>query len=239
MCGIVGYIGQKDATPVIINALRKLEYRGYDSAGLAVFDGENIVVRKVKGALDFLQKKVAEEIVKGSMGIGHTRWATHGEPNDINAHPHLNTSGSIAVVHNGIIENYLKLKMWLQSQGIVFHSDTDSEVIAHLVDYYYKETNDIVKAVSMTAQKIEGSYSLCVVFKDFPDRIVAVRKESPLIVGLGEGENFIASDVPAVLEHTREVFFMEQNEMAVLYRDHVDLFDENGNRVVKQPYHVD
>lgn len=239
MCGIVGYIGQKDATPVIINALRKLEYRGYDSAGLAVFDGENIVVRKVKGALDFLQKKVAEEIVKGSMGIGHTRWATHGEPNDINAHPHLNTSGSIAVVHNGIIENYLKLKMWLQSQGIVFHSDTDSEVIAHLVDYYYKETNDIVKAVSMTAQKIEGSYALGVVCRDFPDRIVAVRKESPLIVGLGEGENFIASDVPAVLEHTREVFFMEQNEMAVLYRDHVDLFDENGNRVVKQPYHVD
>ena len=239
MCGIVGYIGNKDATPVIVNALKKLEYRGYDSAGLAVFDGQNIIVRKVKGALKVLEEKVAKEIVKGSMGIGHTRWATHGEPSDINAHPHLNADGTIAVVHNGIIENYVKLKAWLQAQGIVFKSETDSEVVAHLVDHYYAETKDIAKAVYLTSRKIEGSYALGVVCKDFPDRIVAVRKESPLIVGLGKDENFIASDVPAVLEHTREVIFLEQNEMVVLYKDHVDLFDENMNRVVRQPFHVD
>lgn len=239
MCGIVGYIGIKEATPVLVNALRKLEYRGYDSAGIAVLNGENVFVRKVKGALDELEKCLAKDVVRGTLGIGHTRWATHGEPNDINAHPHLNESGTIAVVHNGIIENYVQLKAWLQAKGVVFRSETDSEVVAHLINYYYEETKDLVKAVLVTLNRLEGSYALGVVCKDYPDRLIAARKESPLIVGLGKGENFIASDVPAVLEHTREVIFLDQKQIAVLYSDHVDLLDENGNRVTKEPYHVE
>ncbi len=239
MCGIVGYIGQKEATPVLINALKKLEYRGYDSAGIAVFDGEDIIVRKAKGALKFLEEKIADETIKGSLGIGHTRWATHGEPSDINAHPQTNVSGSIAIVHNGIIENYMELKSWLQAQGIVFRSQTDTEVIAHLVNYYYEQTPDIFTAVIKAIHKLEGSYALGVVCKDYPDRLIAARKESPLIIGLGQGENFIASDVPAVLEYTRDVYFLDQKELAVLYEDHVDLFTDEGEKVIKEPYHVD
>ncbi len=239
MCGIVGYVGEKKATPILINALKKLEYRGYDSAGIAVFDGEDIVVRKVKGALKVLEERICKEVIEGNLGIGHTRWATHGEPSDVNAHPHTNISGTIAIVHNGIIENYLKLKAWLQDKGIVFKSQTDTEVVAHLINYYYEETGDIFGAVLNAIHRLEGSYALGVISKDFPDRIIAARKESPLIVGLGNGENFIASDVPAVLEHTREVYFLDQKQIAVLYSDHVDLFDEDGNRVIKEPFHVD
>jgi len=239
MCGIVGYVGAKDATPVLINALKKLEYRGYDSAGVAVYDGEDIVVRKAKGALKFLEKEVAKATVRGTMGIGHTRWATHGEPSDLNAHPQTNVSGTIAVVHNGIIENYAKLKAWLQEQGIVFRSQTDTEVIAHLLNYHYEKTGDLFKAVLETIHRLEGSYALGVVCKDYPDRFIAARKESPLIVGLGQGENFIASDVPAILEYTRDVYFLEQNELAVLYADHVDLFTSEGEKVKREPYHVD
>lgn len=265
MCGIVGYIGEKNASPVLINALKKLEYRGYDSAGIAVYNGESIVVRKVKGALRSLIENITDEIiktsqgtdksleekheveliektgsiVKGKIGIGHTRWATHGEPSDVNAHPHLNEDGTIAIVHNGIIENYTKLKEWLQSQGVVFRSQTDTEVVAHLINYYYKQFNDIFQAVIYSLKKLEGSYALGVVCSDYPDRIIAARKESPLIVGLGNGENFIASDVPAVLEYTREVYFLEQNEIAVLYSDHVDLFDDDGNKIIRKPFHVD
>ncbi len=265
MCGIVGYVGCKEAAPVLVNALKKLEYRGYDSAGIAVYDGQNIIVRKVKGALRLLVEDVTKQVVrqtkeqseiecdkreaelisqmgkfvKGSLGIGHTRWATHGEPSDVNAHPHLNESGTIAIVHNGIIENYAKLKAWLQEQGVVFRSQTDTEVIAHLINYYYEDSHDIFDAVLQTLHRLEGSYALGVISKDYPDRIIAARKESPLIVGLGKGENFIASDVPAVLEHTREVYFLDQKQVAVLYADHVDLFDEEGNKVIKEPYHVD
>ncbi len=239
MCGIVGYIGEKEATPVLINALKKLEYRGYDSAGIAVFDGNDIVVRKAKGALKFLEEKIADETIKGSLGIGHTRWATHGEPSDVNAHPQTNVSGSIAIVHNGIIENYMELKSWLQSQGIVFRSQTDTEVIAHLVNYYYEQNPDLFAAVLKAIHKLEGSYALGVVCKDYPDRLIAARKESPLIIGLGQGENFIASDVPAVLEYTRDVFFLDQRELAVLYNDHVDLFTDEGEKIIKEPFHVD
>ena len=239
MCGIVGYVGVKDATPVLINALKKLEYRGYDSAGIAVLNDEEIVVRKAKGALKFLEEKIASETIKGSLGIGHTRWATHGEPNEINAHPHTNVSGTIAVVHNGIIENYTKLKAWLQSQGVIFKSQTDTEVVAHLINYYYEETGDILKAVLNSMKKLEGSFALGVLCRDFPDRIVAARKDSPLIVGTTPNENFIASDVPAVLEYTREIYFLEQKEIAVLYQDHVDLFNEDGARIIKNPVHVD
>lgn len=239
MCGIVGYIGSKKATPVLIKALKKLEYRGYDSAGIAVFDGEDIVVRKVKGALKALEERISKEVINGSLGIGHTRWATHGEPSDVNAHPHTNLSGTIAVVHNGIIENYAKLKAWLQGEGVVFRSETDTEVIAHLINYYYEMDGDIFHSVIEATHRLEGSYALGVICSDYPDRLIAARKESPLIVGLGKGENFIASDVPAVLEYTRDVYFLDQKEIAVLYSDHVDLFDEDGNKVIKQPYHVD
>lgn len=269
MCGIVGYVGARNAAPVLINALKKLEYRGYDSAGIAVLSGDDIVVRKAKGALKYLVEKITDkvvkdskklktkkereeaeeeydgliqktgEIIKGNIGIGHTRWATHGEPSDLNAHPQTNVSGTIAVVHNGIIENYVKLKNWLQSQGVVFKSQTDTEVVAHLINYYYELDGDIFNAVLQAAGKLEGSYALGVVCKDFPDRIIAARKECPLIVGVGNGENFIASDVPPVLEYTREVYFLEQNEIAVLYSDHVDLFNENGEKIIREPTHID
>ena len=239
MCGIVGYIGYKQATPILINALKKLEYRGYDSAGIAVFNGEDIIVRKAKGVIKVLEERICKEVIKGSMGIGHSRWATHGEPSDINAHPHTNVSGSIAVVHNGIIENYMELKKWLQAKGIVFKSQTDTEVIAHLINYFYESNRNIFEAVRQTLAKIEGSYALAVECKDFPDRIVAARKESPLVVGLGENENFLASDIPALLEYTRDVYFMDQKELAVLYSDHIDLFNADGERIHKEPYHVE
>lgn len=267
MCGIVGYVGSKQATPVLINGLKKLEYRGYDSAGVAVMseDADEILVRKSKGALKFLVEKITDEVVKnskdmsdteaeerlgalidksgtiikGHVGIGHTRWATHGEPSDLNSHPHTNVSGTIAVVHNGIIENYAKLKAWLQDQGVVFKSQTDTEVIAHLINYFYEKTGEIFKAVLETLHRLEGSYALGVLCTKYPDRLIAARKESPLIVGLGKGENFIASDVPAVLEYTRDVYYLNQNELAVLYNDHVDLFDSDGNKVVREPSHVE
>ena len=239
MCGIVGYIGNKNATQVLINALKKLEYRGYDSAGIAVLEGEDILVRKCKGALKFLEEKIANETIKSSMGIGHTRWATHGEPSDENSHPHTNMDGTISIVHNGIIENYAALKADLQNQGVVFKSQTDTEVIVHLIDKEYKQDKDIFQAVIRTLHKLEGSYALGVLCKDYPDRIICARKESPLVVGLGKGENFIASDVPALLEHTRDVYYLDEKEIAVLYIDHVSLFDFEGNKIVKQPSHVE
>lgn len=240
MCGIVGYVGEREATPLLLNALSKLEYRGYDSAGIAVLSGEDIIVRKAKGALKVLRERIAQEVIKGSVGIGHTRWATHGEPSDVNAHPQTNVSGTIAVVHNGIIENYAELKAQLQSDGVVFSSKTDTEVIAHTVNYYYADTLDIFEAVRQAVARFSGSYALAVVCSDFPDRIVCARKDSPLVVGLGRGENFIASDVPALLEHTREVHYLEQGEAAVLYADHVDLFRlATGERVVRESTHVD
>lgn len=239
MCGIVGYVGNKNATQVLINALKKLEYRGYDSAGIAVLEGEDILVRKCKGALKFLEKKIADETIKGTMGIGHTRWATHGEPSDTNSHPHTNMDGTISIVHNGIIENYAQLKADLQSQGIVFKSQTDTEVIVHLIDKEYKKDKDIFKAVISALHILEGSYALGVLCKDYPDRIICARKESPLVVGLGKDENFIASDVPALLEHTRDVYYLDEKEIAVLYTDHVDLFDFEGNKIIKKPSHVE
>ena len=160
MCGIVGYVGEKNATPILVNALKKLEYRGYDSAGIAVFDGQDIVVEKVKGALKVLEEHLVTHIIRGSMGIGHTRWATHGEPSDVNAHPHTNVSGTIAIVHNGIIENYVKLKAWLQEQGVVFRSQTDTEVVAHLINYFYEQSGDIFESVLNALHRIEGSYAL-------------------------------------------------------------------------------
>jgi len=239
MCGIVGYVGNKQASSVLINALKKLEYRGYDSAGIAILDGDDILVRKAKGALKFLEEKIAGEVIKGSMGIGHTRWATHGEPSDVNAHPHTNVSGTIAIVHNGIIENYADLKAWLQNQGVVFRSQTDTEVIAHLINYEYEKSGELFQAVRATLSRLEGSYALGVLCKDYPDRLIWARKESPLVIGLGNGENFIASDVPAILEHTRTVHYIQEKEMAVVYADHVDLFNMNGEKVVREPSTVE
>ncbi len=239
MCGIVGYIGNKQASQILIEALKKLEYRGYDSAGIAVLDGENILVTKCKGALKFLEKKLADETVKGSVGIGHTRWATHGEPNDTNSHPHTNMDGSISIVHNGIIENYAELKAKLQSEGVVFKSQTDTEVVVHLIDKFYKEEKNIFNAVLKVLHMIEGSYALGVICKDYPDRIICCRKESPLVIGIGKGENFIASDVPPLLEHTRDVYFLDEKEIAVLYTDHVDIFNFEGEKVIKNPSHIE
>ena len=239
MCGIVGYVGNKMASQVLINALKKLEYRGYDSAGIAILEGEDILVRKCKGALKFLEEKIAGEVIKGSVGIGHTRWATHGVPSDTNSHPHTNMDGTISIVHNGIIENYAELKAKLQAQGVVFKSQTDTEVVVHLLDQKYKATGDIFKAVIETLHILEGSYAIGVICKDYPDRIICARKESPLVVGLGKGENFIASDVPALLEHTRDVYYLGERELAVLYTDHVDLFNFEGEKIIKEPSHVE
>lgn len=237
MCGIVGYIGEEQATPVLINALKKLEYRGYDSAGIAVLGDEDLIIRKAKGALKFLEQKIATEIIQGTMGIGHTRWATHGEPSDVNSHPHTNVSGKIAIVHNGIIENHAKLKSLLEESGVTFKSQTDTEVVAHLIDFFYG--GDLFQAVLEALKKIEGSYALAVISQEDPSRIIAVRKDSPLVIGKGEGENIIASDVPALLEYTREVYYLEDREIAVLYRDRVEFFDTEGKPVEKDTIRVE
>ena len=239
MCGIVGYIGNKNASQVLIEGLKKLEYRGYDSAGIAIIDGDDILVRKCKGALKFLEQKIADETIKGSVGIGHTRWATHGEPSDTNSHPHASMDGSISIVHNGIIENYATIKAQLQAQGSVFLSQTDTEVVVHLIDKIYKDEKDIFKAVLKVLHMVEGSYALGVICKDYPDRVICCRKESPLVIGLGKDENFIASDVPALLEHTRDVYYLGEKELAVLYTDHVDLFNFEGEKIIKEPSHVE
>ena len=236
MCGIVGYLGSGKATSFLINGLSKLEYRGYDSAGVAVVNNGNIEVRKFKGRLANLSENIKEHPVEGNMGIGHTRWATHGAPSDVNSHPHLNSKETIAVVQNGIIENYLPLRNWLKGEGYTFKSETDTEVIPNLIDYYYE--GDLFKAVTKALKKLEGSYALGVVCKDEPDKLIAVRKECPLIVGLGKGESFIASDIPAVLSYTRDVYLLEDHEIAVINKDGVKLYTTDGDEITKDIYHV-
>lgn len=237
MCGIVGYIGEKAAAPILIDGLRKLEYRGYDSSGLAVYEDSGLAVIKCKGRLASLEEKIGSSSLKGKIGIGHTRWATHGEPNDINSHPHISRSGRIAVVHNGIIENYMKLKDFLISQGFSFVSDTDTEVIAHLVEYHY--SGDLVRAVMESVNELEGSYALGVICSDCDGKFVAARKDSPLIVGLGKGGNYIASDIPAILEHTRDIYILEDKEIAVLETNDVTIYNIHGAEVKKDVFHVD
>lgn len=236
MCGIVGYIGSKMAAPILINGLKKLEYRGYDSAGVAIFEDNELKVLKSKGRLAILENKVNENMPKGFIGIGHTRWATHGEPNDLNSHPHVSRSGNIAVVHNGIIENYMELKEFLQSEGYEFVSETDTEVVAHLIDYHFEE--DIVEAVIKSINEVEGSYALGVICTGCDDKFVAARKDSPLIVGLGKGENFIASDIPAILEYTRDVYILEDKEVVVLTADNVKVYNNYGAEVKKDVFKV-
>ena len=238
MCGIVGYVGKKQAVPILLDGLSKLEYRGYDSAGIAVMQNGEISIRKSKGRLAVLREKLETgNPISGVMGIGHTRWATHGEPSDTNSHPHLSRSGRFAVVHNGIIENYIKLRQRLTEKGFEFISETDTEVIAHMVEYYYN--GNIIETVAKVTERLEGSYALGILCADMPDTFVAVRKESPLIVGIGEGENFIASDIPAILSHTRDVYFLENNEIVMLSADKVDVYNLDGEIIEKNPFHVD
>lgn len=237
MCGIVGYVGSKDVVPMLLNGLQKLEYRGYDSAGVAIVSDGCLKVHKAKGRLSALRSLMDVCKASGSVGIGHTRWATHGEPSFENSHPHTNCAGDIAVVHNGIIENYMKLKKWLQDEGAVFVSETDTEVVAHLINHFY--AGDLLEAVQAALTHLEGSYALGVVSDKHPDMIVAARKDSPLVVGIGEGENLIASDIPAILEYTRDVIFLEDKEIAVLDRTSVHIFDEYGKPVSRDSYHVD
>lgn len=237
MCGIVGYIGDKQAQDVLISGLSRLEYRGYDSAGIATLENEVIRVEKKKGRLKNLESVLEKTPLSGKVGIGHTRWATHGVPSDANAHPHSSVNKEISVVHNGIIENYMTLKDELQALGHVFISDTDTEVIAHLLNELY--TGDLVETVQIALTRMKGSYALAILCANEPDKIVAVRKDSPLIVGLGDGENFIASDIPAILNYTREVYLLDNGEMAVLTADHIKVMDGAGNIIEKEIFVVD
>lgn len=237
MCGIVGYVGSRQAQNVIIEGLEKLEYRGYDSSGIAVIHDRSINTAKFKGRLSVLDNYTKENPITGNVGIGHTRWATHGAPSDINSHPHLNNKETIAVVHNGIIENYLTLKEELQSKGYQFVSETDTEVIAHLVDYYYE--GNLLEAVFKTIKKLKGAYALGVIAKDSPEEMIAVRKESPLIVGLSEDGNYIASDVTAILNYTRDVYFLDNGEVVRLTPSGVEVFDFDSNPVDKEVHTVE
>lgn len=238
MCGIVGYIGENQAGPILLDGLSKLEYRGYDSAGIAVYDGNEIKMTKSTGRLKVLEELThGGETMPGMAGIGHTRWATHGAPTDTNAHPHFNKDRSIVVVHNGIIENYIKLKKKLLSKGYEFISDTDTEVVAHLLDYYYK--GDPLETVTKIMSRVEGSYALGIMFLDHPDELYAVRKDSPLIVGHGEGGNLIASDVPAVLKYTRRVYFIENEELVVLKKDSMSFYNIDAEEIEKEPVTIE
>jgi len=232
MCGIVGYLGHRQATEVLIEGLSKLEYRGYDSAGVAVNTGNDLEIRKFKGRLAILAEDLEKNPIHGGLGIGHTRWATHGEPSDVNSHPHFNMARTIAVVHNGIIENYMELKEELQAEGVVFLSQTDTEVVAHLVDKYYE--GNLLDAVYKATERLRGAYALGVVCKDNAKELVSVRKDSPLVVGLGEGENFIASDIPAILKYTRKVYFLENGEFVHIVDDKVTILNENREVVNKE-----
>jgi len=238
MCGIVGYIGESQAAPILLEGLAKLEYRGYDSAGIAVYDGENILMKKAKGRLKILSDLTHEgALVPGKMGIGHTRWATHGAPNDINAHPHYSEDESIAIVHNGIIENYLKVKEKLVAKGYHFQSETDTEVVAQYLSYLYK--GDPVEAITKLMHRVEGSYAFGIIFRDRPEELFAVRKDSPLIVGVGEKGNLIASDVPAILKYTRTVFYIQNEEIAMLKKDSVCFYNVDGEEIQKEPMTIE
>lgn len=233
MCGIVGYIGKEQAAPILLDGLAKLEYRGYDSAGLAVYDGNDIEIVKAKGRLQALRDLTGDgRSLKGTLGIGHTRWATHGEPSVSNAHPHFNSDRTIAVVHNGIIENYQPLREKMIQKGYTFVSDTDTEVVAHLLDYYYE--GNPLKAVEKVMHRVQGSYALGILFKDYPDKMYAVRKDSPLIVGVSQEGNFIASDVPAILKYTREVYFIENREICELSRTGITFYNEDMESISKE-----
>ena len=236
MCGIVGYVGDKQAADFLLNGLAKLEYRGYDSAGIAVFDGKNVRVEKSVGRLASLRDKVKDDMPQGTMGIGHTRWATHGRPSDANAHPHTDCSGDFVVVHNGIIENYLALKEELIEKGHAFKSETDTEVIAHLLEEVYN--GDFVSSVREVLRRIEGAYALAFMSSRHPDMLIAAKQDNPLVIGLGDGENFIASDIPAIIQYTRRTYILNDGELAVLTKDSISISNRQGEPVTKKVFEV-
>ncbi|MBI5893689.1 MAG: glutamine--fructose-6-phosphate transaminase (isomerizing) [Deltaproteobacteria bacterium] len=237
MCGIVGYIGNKDAGNILIDGLRRLEYRGYDSSGIALIDNRDIQVRRSAGKLINLENRLNEMPVKGNVGIGHTRWATHGKPSEENAHPHI--EAGVAVVHNGIIENYLSLKEFLTKQGAKFKSETDTEILAHLISREMKNKKTLENAVRETLKKVKGSYAIAVISADEPDKIIGARMECPLVAGIGEGENFIASDIPAILNKTKRVIFLEDGEMIVVSKDKIVVTTLEGKEIKKTPKIID
>lgn len=238
MCGIVGYVGFEQAAPLLLMGLKKLEYRGYDSAGIAVLNNNNIDLMKSKGRLQVLSDLTDDgKKLSGTIGIGHTRWATHGEPSDINSHPHKSDFGKFAVVHNGIIENYIEIKEKLINHGISFKSETDTETIAQLLEYYYN--GDMIDTLIKVMQVVEGSYALGVICTDYPDTLFAIKKDSPLIVGIGENENFIASDIPAILSRTRDIYRLNDKEIAVLKKDNITILNTDKEKLNKEVFHVD
>ena len=236
MCGIVGYVGNHEATPFLLEGLSKLEYRGYDSAGIAVYDGTEVHVEKSVGRLDALREKIGNNILPGTLGIGHTRWATHGRPSDRNAHPHSDCSGDFVVVHNGIIENYLSIKEELIEQGHHFRSETDTEVVAHLLEEVYD--GDFEHSVREVLRRIEGSYSLVFMSKKHPDELICTKQDNPLVIGLGDGENFIASDIPAIIARTRRTFIVGDGELAIVKKDSVVIKNRAGEVVNKKVFEV-
>lgn len=235
MCGIVGYAGNKEAAPILLDGLSKLEYRGYDSAGICVYGEKGLQIEKTKGRLQALREKVQDgKLTPGVVGIGHTRWATHGAPSDINSHPHLSDSGKISLVHNGIIENEARLRALLIEKGVKFHSETDTEVVANLVGCYYDESGDFLGAVRKALARLEGSFALGIMCIDDPDTVIAVKKDSPLIFGFGENENFVASDVPAILKYTQTVAYMDDGELAVFSANSVKFYNSLGEEIEKK-----
>ena len=241
MCGIIGFVGREAAAPILLDGLRRMEYRGYDSAGIAVCgEGKGLQVRKTKGRLQALADMIHDGAdVEGTLGIGHTRWATHGEPNDVNAHPHVSEDGHVALVHNGIIENYLEIKEFLVQRGVTFASQTDSEVVAQLLEYYYKECGDMMEAIDRCLLRLEGSYALGIICSDYPDALIAARKDSPLILGYSPEGSFIASDVTAIIAHTREVAYMDDHEIAILTPDGIQVYTGDRTPVEKEHHQVD
>ncbi len=239
MCGIVGYVGSKGATTLLIEGLKRLEYRGYDSAGIAMSNGHGLETRRAKGKISVLENLVNHNPIHGSIGIAHTRWATHGAPNECNAHPHTDCTGTIAVVHNGIIENFGALRKMLEMQGHTFKSETDTEVLAHLIEAATGNGDPLEDAVIDALNLVEGTYGIAVISSHDPDKIVAARQGSPLLIGLGDGENFVASDVAAILQHTRQVVYLDDGEMAILTKDHYEVLDLNARRVQKGVSRID
>ena len=241
MCGIIGYAGRSEAVPILLDGLERLEYRGYDSAGVAVVSPANeLQVVKTKGRLSVLRERLeGQEPLSGEIGIGHTRWATHGEPNDTNAHPHVGSDGKIAVVHNGIIENYLEIRASLERKGIHFQSETDTEVIAQLMEYYYRKLGNLMNAVYAVLGRIQGAYAMGILCRDVPGQMIAARKDAPLLIGYGEDGNYIASDVTALLAHTRTVTYMEDGEVAVLTAENVRIFDRERAPIEKERHTIE
>lgn len=239
MCGIVGYVGLNEAEPILLDGLAKLEYRGYDSAGIAVHSGSKIDIVKSKGKISELQKKLSQNKLKGTLGIGHTRWATHGVPSDINAHPQVSSDCKIAIVHNGIIENYLSIREELTESS--FASDTDTEVIAHLINKFYTKATieNLLDAVYTAIDKMRGTYALAIICSDFPDKLIAVKKDNPLVIGVGKNENFIASDITAIINYTRDAYLLDDGEVALIDAENVKIFDKNKTLVTKKIFKID